>query len=57
MTWLGKPPNNGKPISLSETRIIDNIPSVLEIPVPYEEVRAIAQGTADASYILYKRWR
>ncbi|WP_225922821.1 Ig-like domain-containing protein [Pseudomonas hamedanensis] len=55
MTWLGKPPNNGKPISLSETRIIDNIPSVLEIPVPYEEVRAIAQGTADASYILYKK--
>ncbi|MBC3208458.1 hypothetical protein HU755_16765 [Pseudomonas sp. SWRI111] len=55
MTWLGKPPNNGKPISRSETRIIDNIPSVLEIPVPYEEVRAIAQGTADASYILYKK--
>lgn len=55
MTFIGTPPNNGEPIICSETRDIDNIPSVLDINVPYELVRAIAQGRADASYILYKK--
>ncbi|MGX9866244.1 Ig-like domain repeat protein, partial [Pseudomonas moraviensis] len=55
MTFIGTPPDNGEPIICSETRDIDNIPSVLEINVPYELIRAIAQGRADASYILYKK--
>ncbi|WP_285410034.1 Ig-like domain-containing protein [Pseudomonas sp. FR229a] len=55
MTFIGTPPNNGEPIICSETRDIDNIPSVLDINVPYELIRAIAQGRADASYILYKK--
>lgn len=55
MTFIGTPPNNGEPIICSETRDIDNVPSVLEIPVPYELIRAIAQGRADASYIRYKK--
>jgi hypothetical protein len=55
MTFIGTPPNNGEPIIRSETRNIDNVPSVLEIEVPYELIRAIAQGRADASYILYKK--
>jgi hypothetical protein len=55
MTFTGTPPNNGEPIICSETRDIENVPSVLEIPVPYELIRVIAQGRADAFYILYKK--
>ncbi|MBF6036285.1 Ig-like domain repeat protein, partial [Pseudomonas sp. P155] len=55
MTFIGTPPDNAEPLICSETRDIDNVPSVLEIEVPYELIRAIAQGRADASYILYKK--
>jgi hypothetical protein len=55
MTFIGSPPDNAEPLICSETRDIDNVPSVLEIEVPYELIRAIAQGRADASYILYKK--
>lgn len=55
MTWKGSPPDYGDPLIHTETRIIDNIPSILDVDVPYEDVRAIAEGTADASYILYKK--
>ena len=55
MTFIGTPPYNAEPLICSETRDIDNVPSVLEIEVPYELIRAIAQGRADASYILYKK--
>ncbi|VVQ25521.1 hypothetical protein PS925_05818 [Pseudomonas fluorescens] len=54
MTFIGKPPGNAEPIVCSETREIDNIPTVLEIKVPYDLIRTLALGTADASYILYK---
>lgn len=55
MTFIGTPPGDVEPIVCSETREIDNIPTVLEIKVPYDLIRAIAQGRADASYILYKK--
>jgi hypothetical protein len=55
MTFIGTPANNGEPIICSKTRDIENVPSVLEIEVPYELIRAIARGGADASYILYKK--
>ncbi|WP_339476996.1 hypothetical protein [Pseudomonas fluorescens] len=55
MTFIGTPPNNAEPLICSETRDIDNVPSVLGIEVPYELIRAIAQGRADASFILYKK--
>jgi hypothetical protein len=55
MTFIGTPPYNGEPIICSKTRDIENVPSVLEIHVPYELIRAVAQGRADASYILYKK--
>ncbi|WP_454563202.1 Ig-like domain-containing protein [Pseudomonas sp. AIG] len=55
MTFIGTPPDNAEPIICSETRVIDNVPSVMEIPVPYELIRAIADGRADASYIRYKK--
>ncbi|MGY1891729.1 Ig-like domain-containing protein [Pseudomonas sp. SDT291_1_S447] len=55
MTFIGKPPGNAEPIVCSATREIDDIPSVLEIEVPYDLIRALALGSADASYILYKK--
>ncbi|CAI8791595.1 Ig-like protein group 2 [Pseudomonas sp. IT-347P] len=55
MTFIGTPPGNVEPIVCSETREIDNIPSVLEIKVPYDLIRTLAEGSADASYILYKK--
>lgn len=55
MTFIGKPPGNAEPIVCSATREIDNIPAVLEIKVPYDLIRALALGKADASYILYKK--
>jgi hypothetical protein len=33
---------------------VDNIPSVHDFKVPYADVRAIAMGSADASYVLTK---
>ncbi|MCP1475050.1 hypothetical protein [Pseudomonas sp. EB276 TE3739] len=55
MTFVGTPPGDVEPIVRSETREIDNIPTVLEIKVPYDLIRTLARGTADASYILYKK--
>ncbi|MBC3273490.1 Ig-like domain repeat protein, partial [Pseudomonas sp. SWRI81] len=55
MTFIGRPPNYAEPIICSETREIDNVPSVLEIKVPYDLIRAIVMGRADVSYILYKK--
>lgn len=55
MTFIGRPPGNTEPIICSETREVDNIPSVMEFQVPYNSIRAIAQGRADVSYILYKK--
>jgi len=51
MTWIGTPPS-GKPLIHSETKPVENIPSVMEFKVPYAQVRAIAMGQADASYVL-----
>ncbi|WP_434768113.1 Ig-like domain-containing protein [Pseudomonas triticicola] len=55
MTFIGRPPGNVEPITCSETREIDNVPSVLEIKVPYDLIRAIVLGRADVSHILYKK--
>ncbi|MGE1177309.1 Ig-like domain repeat protein, partial [Pseudomonas bananamidigenes] len=53
MTWIGTP-FTGKPLIHTETKPVDNIPSVMEFKVPYAQVRAIAMGRADASYVLTK---
>lgn len=55
MTFIGRPPGNAEPIFRCESREITNVPSVLEIKVPYELIRAIVLGRADVSYILYKK--
>jgi hypothetical protein len=55
VTWIGTPPENGKPMIHTVSRTVDNIPSILELSVPYEDVRAIAMGRADASYVLHKK--
>ncbi|WP_085710379.1 MULTISPECIES: hypothetical protein [unclassified Pseudomonas] len=53
MTWIGTP-FSGKPLIHAESRTVSNIPSVMDFPVPYAQVRAIAMGRADASYVLTK---
>ncbi|MHC8342857.1 hypothetical protein [Pseudomonas sp. RT6P73] len=53
MTWIGTPAV-GKPLIYTQSRVVDNIPTHLEFKVPYAQVRAIAMGTADASYVLTK---
>ncbi|MNO36581.1 hypothetical protein D3C76_266500 [compost metagenome] len=54
MTWIGTP-LTGNPLIHTESWTVDNIPSVKDFMVPYAEVRAIAMGSADASYVLTKR--
>ncbi|MET0778009.1 MAG: hypothetical protein ABWZ65_21280 [Pseudomonas mandelii] len=53
LTWIGTPAV-GKPLIHTQSRTVDNIPHHLEFKVPYAEVRAIAMGSADASYVLTK---
>lgn len=53
MTWIGTP-FTGKPLIHTESKTVENIPSVMDFPVPYAQVRAIAMGRADASYVLTK---
>ncbi|WP_339489637.1 Ig-like domain-containing protein [Pseudomonas sp. RL_5y_Pfl2_70] len=53
MTWIGTP-FTGKPLIHTQSRPVTNIPSVMEFKVPYVQVRAIAMGRADASYVLTK---
>ncbi|MHC8378354.1 hypothetical protein ACYZT3_20820 [Pseudomonas sp. MDT1-16] len=54
MTWIGTP-QVGKPLIHIHTHEITNVPSILELKAPYEEVRAIAMGSADTSYVLTKK--
>jgi hypothetical protein len=53
MTWIGTP-STGKPMVHTEAVILSNVPTVLELKVPYADIRAIARGTGDASYVLTK---
>ncbi|MCF4995073.1 hypothetical protein GIW70_00625 [Pseudomonas syringae] len=53
MTWIGTP-FTGKPLIHTETRTVVNIPSIMTFLVPYEDVRQLAKGSADASYVLRK---
>ncbi|EJM81188.1 Ig-like domain-containing protein [Pseudomonas sp. GM74] len=53
MTWVGTP-QTGNPLTYTDTWIVDNIPYVKEFKVPYADVRAIAMGSADVSYVLTK---
>lgn len=55
MTCICRPPDYGEPLIHTETREIDNIPSILEVDVPYENIRATAMGIADVAYILDKK--
>jgi len=53
MTWIGTP-STGLPVTHTETVPIASVPSILELKVPNADVRAIAGGSADASYVLRK---
>jgi len=52
-TWIGTP-MIGVPLVHTESVVVSSLPSVLELKVPNADVRAIASGTADASYVLRK---
>lgn len=52
-TWIGTP-MMGAPLIHFESRPISNLPTILEFQVPNAEIRAIASGTGDASYVLRK---
>ena len=54
MTWIGTPAHGEPLIHRSEPVPINNIPNILELEVPNADVRAIAMGKADASYVLTK---
>ncbi|MBC3774856.1 hypothetical protein [Pseudomonas sp. SWRI99] len=55
MTWIGTPFQGEQLVHRSQPTPIDNIPSVLELMVPNADVRAIAMGKADVSYVLTKK--
>ncbi|MEN5315433.1 Ig-like domain repeat protein [Pseudomonas koreensis] len=54
MTCTGTP-LTGKPWINTQSRELSNIPSVVEFKIPYALIRAIAMGTADVAYVLYKK--
>lgn len=54
LSFIGTP-HTGKPLIHSESRTVVSIPSILELNVPYELIRAIAMGLADASCVLTKK--
>jgi hypothetical protein len=54
LSWTGTP-QIGKPLINTQTKAVENIPSILEFKIPYAEVRAIAMGTADVAYVLNKK--
>ncbi|MBV4474919.1 Ig-like domain-containing protein [Pseudomonas botevensis] len=51
MTWIGIP-FSGPPLTRKESKQVESVPHIMEFEVPYEEVRAIAMGTADVAYVL-----
>lgn len=53
MTWIGTP-FAGEPLTHTESKPVLSTPSIMEFKVPYADVRAIAMGSADASYVLTK---
>ncbi|WP_146041296.1 Ig-like domain-containing protein, partial [Pseudomonas sp. MPR-ANC1] len=54
LSWIGTP-LNGKPLVHTESKPVVSIPSILEFKVPYAQIRAIAMGLGDASYVLTKK--
>ncbi|MCU0122326.1 Ig-like domain-containing protein [Pseudomonas sp. B2M1-30] len=51
MTWIGIP-FSGPPLTRKESKQVESVPHIMEFEVPYDEVRAIAMGTADVAYVL-----
>jgi len=54
LKWTGTP-KTGNPLVNVQSKIVNSIPGVLNFQIPNTEVRAIAGGSADASYVLYKK--
>jgi hypothetical protein len=54
VSWIGTPPPPSNTITYETSVPIVKGPDHVEVKVPYEYVRAIAMGSADASYVLIK---
>ncbi|KJZ63206.1 Ig-like domain-containing protein [Pseudomonas fluorescens] len=54
VSWVGTRPSSNEPVSYKESIQIVKGPDHVEVKVPYEYVKAIAMGSADASYVLIK---
>jgi len=52
-TWIGTP-KVGAPLVHTESVLISNLPAILELKVANADIRAIASGNGDASYVLRK---
>ncbi|MFJ4543305.1 Ig-like domain repeat protein, partial [Pseudomonas sp. NPDC088885] len=53
MTWVGTT-FDGTQLIHTESKDIKSVPGILEFSVPYELVKAIAMGRAEASFVLHK---
>jgi len=54
MTWVGTPPT-GAPLPSRQSQRVESFPSILMFQIPNAQVRATARGTADVSYVRYKK--
>jgi hypothetical protein len=54
VSWVGTRPSSSEPVNHKESVTIVKGPDPVQVKVPYELVKAIAMGSADASYVLIK---
>ncbi|WP_283190215.1 Ig-like domain-containing protein [Pseudomonas sp. PMCC200344] len=54
VSWVGTRPSSSEPVNHKESVTIVKGPDRVQVKVPYEIVKAIAMGSADASYVLIK---
>ncbi|EUB72250.1 hypothetical protein PMI27_004172 [Pseudomonas sp. GM41(2012)] len=54
VSWVGTRPSSSEPVNHKESVPIVKGPDSVQVKVPYELVKAIAMGSADASYVLIK---
>lgn len=54
VSWVGTRPSSSEPVNHKKSVTIVKGPDPVQVKVPYELVKAIAMGSADASYVLIK---
>lgn len=53
LTWVGTP-LVGDPLIYTQAQVLDNVPSIFEIKVPNAHIRALKDGSVQATYVLSK---